>query len=197
MNPCTVDLNGCPINASSFSAHNSHESVCLRASMEADRDFLRAVYASTRTAEFVSAGWSAAEIHTLLAGQFTTQDAYYRRHYPRGRFDVVLCGTTPVGRLYHDWSSSEARVIDIALLPAYRGAGIGTRLMRALVAEAARRAMPMCLYVEFDNPVRALYRRLGFVPAGENGVYEQMRRAAGPFEEETVPPLAGLAASAA
>ncbi|WP_207004538.1 GNAT family N-acetyltransferase [Trinickia mobilis] len=164
--------------------------------MGADRHFLHAVYASTRTAEFAGAGWSAGEIHTLLAGQFTTQDAYYHRHYPHGRFDVVLLGETPVGRLYHDWSGSDARVIDIALLPAYRRAGIGTRLMRALVAEAARRAMPMCLYVEFDNPVRALYRRLGFVPVGENGVYEQMRRAAVPFDEKAVP-LAGLEASAA
>jgi GNAT superfamily N-acetyltransferase len=195
MNQFTVDSTGFPMG---FSINDSCESICLRASMEADQDFLHAVYASTRTAEFVNAGWGAAEIDTLLAGQFAMQDAYYRRHYRRGRFDVVLCGTMPVGRLYHDWSCREARVIDIALLPEYRGAGIGTRLMRALVAEAARRAMPMCLYVEFDNPVRSLYRRLGFAPVGENGVYEQMRRAVEPFaEEQTVPPLAGLAASAA
>ncbi len=68
------------------------------------------------------------------------------------------------------------QLIDIALLPTYRGAGIGTRLMRAIVAEAARKHMPMRLYVEFGNPVRKLYRTLGFVPAGENGVYELMRR---------------------
>ena len=189
---------GFSISTSGFSTNDSRESIGLRASLEADKDFLHAVYASTRTAEFVGAGWAAAEIDTLLAGQFAMQDAYYRRHYRHGRFDVVLCGTMPVGRLYHDWSGSEARVIDIALLPEHRGAGIGTRLMHALVAEAARRAMPMCLYVEFDNPVRSLYRRLGFEPAGENGVYEQMRRAAEPFEgEQSIAPLAGLAASAA
>jgi len=75
-------------------------------------------------------------------------------------------------------------LIDIALLPAYRGAGIGTRLMHAIVAEAARKRIPMQLYVEFNNPVRALYRRLGFMPAGENGVYEMMRRDALPFGDE-------------
>ncbi|WP_169708585.1 GNAT family N-acetyltransferase [Trinickia terrae] len=169
----------------------------MRASTASDRDFLHAVYASTRTAEFASAGWSPTEIHTLLAGQFTTQDAYYHRHYPHGRFDVVLSGGTAIGRLYHDWSGREAHVIDIALLPAWRGAGIGTRLMRVLVAEAARRAIPMCLHVEFDNPVRSLYRRLGFVPVGENGVYEQMRRDAAPFGGDEPEPLPGFAAGAA
>jgi ribosomal protein S18 acetylase RimI-like enzyme len=197
MNYCQVDSIGSRIAASANSIDGSQGNVCLRASLEADRGFLHAVYASTRTAEFLSAGWNAEEVHTLLAGQFTTQHAYYHRHYPHGRFDVVQVGETPVGRLYHDWSGEDARVIDIALLPAYRGAGIGTRLMRALVAEAARREMPMCLYVEVDNPVRALYRRLGFAAVGENGVYEQMRRAAEPFDDEFATPLEGLEASAA
>lgn len=164
--------------------------------MDSDRDFLRAVYASTRMAEFVQAGWSAEEVDTLLAGQFRMQDAYYRRHYPQGHFDVVLRDATALGRLYHDWSGREARVIDIALLPQYRGAGIGSRLMRALVAEAARRGMPMSLFVERGNPVRSLYRRLGFAAVGENGVYEQMWREAEPFYDEAALPLAGLASGA-
>lgn len=147
-------------------------------------------------AEFVGAGWSEEEAHTLLAGQFRMQDAYYRRHYPQGHFDVVLRDATAVGRLYYDWSGREACVIDIALLPQYRGAGIGSRLMRAVVAEAAHRGMPMSLYVERDNPVRSLYRRLGFAPIGENGVYEHMRRDAEPFDDEAALPLAGLAAGA-
>lgn len=192
-----ADAGGPLVQASRFPNDNARGEVGLRASTVADRDFLHTVYASTRTAEFVGAGWSPAEIETLLAGQFTTQDAYYRRHYPHGRFDVVQCDATAVGRLYHDWSGSEARVIDIALLPAHRGAGIGTRLMCALVAEAARRALPMSLYVEFDNPVRSLYRRLGFVPVGENGVYERMRRDPAPFGDDDPAPLPGFAAGSA
>jgi ribosomal protein S18 acetylase RimI-like enzyme len=197
MSNCTAGLPGSPGFASASPADGSHRSLALRASTESDRDFLHTVFAGTRTAEFANAGWSEQEIQTLLAEQFRMQDAYYRRHYPHGRFDIVLRGATAIGRLYHDWSGPEARVIDIALLPAARGAGIGTRLMRALVAEAARRAMPMNLYVESDNPVRALYRRLGFVAIGENGVYEQMRRDAEPFDDGEAAPLDGLEAGAA
>lgn len=161
-----------------------HDDVALRAATDADMDFLRKVFSSTRMQEFVSAGMPIEQAEALLASQFSIQHAYYRQHYPHGRFDVIVQGTSNIGRLYHDWHGDALQLIDIALLPAYRGAGIGTRLMRAIVAEAARKRMPMRLYVEFENPVRKLYRTLGFVPAGENGVYELMSRDVMPFDGE-------------
>ncbi|RKP48115.1 GNAT family N-acetyltransferase [Trinickia fusca] len=179
--------------ASGLTDQIEEDRIRLRAATAADSDFLHAVFASTRFDEFQNAGWNAKEIDDLLASQFSMQDAYYRRHYPSGRFDVIVHGVTGIGRLYHDWSDDAARVIDIALLPAYRGKGVGTRLMRAIVAEAARRALPVHLYVEFDNPVRALYHRLGFAGVGENGLYERMCREAGPFEVEgPIDSIAGL-----
>jgi ribosomal protein S18 acetylase RimI-like enzyme len=112
---------------------------------------------------------------------------------PHGRFDIIMQATSNIGRIYHDWHGDAVQLIDIALLPAYRGAGIGTRLMRAMVAEAARKHMPMQLYVEFHNPVRKLYRTLGFVPAGENGVYELMRRDVISVDDEAAwAPVKGL-----
>ena len=166
------------------SVRASHDGIALRAATDADMDFLREVFSSTRIHEFMSAGLPVEQIESLLAGQFLTQHNYYRRHYPHGRFDIIMLGERSVGRLYHDWSGEVVRVIDIALLPAYRGAGIGTRLMRAMVAEAATKHAPMQLYVESNNPVRTLYRTLGFVPTGENGIYELMRRNAMPFDEQ-------------
>ena len=155
-------------------------SPALRPALDSDRDFLREVFISTRAAEFAGIDREPAYINDLLAQQFTLQDSYYRRHYPHAHFDLVTCDGANVGRLYHHWGSTEVRLIDIALMPFYRGLGLGTQLMRALVAEAAKRGLAVSLYVEMQNPVRALYQRLGFVKSGENGVYEIMRREAGP-----------------
>jgi ribosomal protein S18 acetylase RimI-like enzyme len=154
--------------------------LALRPALESDRDFLRQVFISTRAAEFAGSDWTPAQIDDLLVQQFSLQDTYYRRHYPQAHFDLVTCNGTDAGRLYHHWGGTEVRLIDIALASSYRGVGLGTQLMQALVAEAARRGLAASLYVEMENPVRALYRRLGFVKAGENGVYEIMRRAVGP-----------------
>ncbi|RDU95057.1 GNAT family N-acetyltransferase [Trinickia dinghuensis] len=165
----------------------------LRSAREDDRDFLFRVFESTRAEEFARLGWGPERVAALLAEQFSMQDMYYRRHYPHGRFDVVMLGETAIGRFYHYWHGSEARLIDIALLPAHRGAGIGTRLVRDFVARAADKAMPAVLYVEMNNPVQALYRMLGFETVGENGVYHQMRRPAMPFADERVQPVEGLA----
>jgi ribosomal protein S18 acetylase RimI-like enzyme len=103
-----------------------------------------------------------------------------------------MSGEVAIGRLYHDWHGDEARLIDIALLPAYRGAGIGTRLLHAFVAQAVAGAMPIVLYVEMNNPVQALYRRLGFESVGENGVYLKMRRPAAAFADESGVFIEGL-----
>jgi len=171
----------------------SHDDIALRAATDADMDFLRKVFASTRMHEFVNAGMPVEQAEALLASQFPIQHAYYRQHYPHGRFDVIMQGARSIGRLYHDWQGDVVQLIDIALLPAYRGKGIGTCLMRAIVAEAARKHMPMRLYVEFDNPVRTLYRAFGFAPAGENGVYELMYRNVMPFDDKGAwAPVKGL-----
>lgn len=58
---------------------------------------------------------------------------------------------------------------DLAVIPAYRGRGIGARLLAAVENEArARGCCKVTLEVREDNPARALYERLGY-GAGSNG----------------------------
>jgi GNAT superfamily N-acetyltransferase len=60
--------------------------------------------------------------------------------------------------------------ISAAVLPAHRGRGIGSALIRALEAEARDRGIGrLSLSVERDNRAAALYRRLGFQPVACEG----------------------------
>jgi ribosomal protein S18 acetylase RimI-like enzyme len=52
--------------------------------------------------------------------------------------------------------------LSIALLPAYRGKGIGTALLSALLVRAQTIYRAVCLSVSVDNPAARLYQRLGF-----------------------------------
>ena len=66
--------------------------VSLRPSTPEDRDFLRAVYASTREEELRLVPWSDADKSAFVLMQFDAQDRAYHATYPDGRFLVVMVG---------------------------------------------------------------------------------------------------------
>lgn len=58
--------------------------------------------------------------------------------------------------------------LSIALLPEFRGRGIGTQLLSRLFAAPCGET-PVSLSVSTDNPAVRLYRRFGFAGVGETG----------------------------
>jgi ribosomal protein S18 acetylase RimI-like enzyme len=81
----------------------------------------------------------------------------------------------PIGRLYVDRWADQIRLVDIALLPEHRGAGLGRAILEELLAEGERRGLPVTIHVEYNNPALRLYRRLGFRHVDSNGIYYLMR----------------------
>jgi GNAT superfamily N-acetyltransferase len=68
--------------------------------------------------------------------------------------------------------------LTMAVLPGHRGRGVGTALLRRLLAEAAGRFGAVSLSVARTNPVRRLYEREGFEPVGppREGAVTMIRR---------------------
>jgi ribosomal protein S18 acetylase RimI-like enzyme len=145
--------------------------VTLRAVQEDDASFLLRVYASTRAEELAQIDWSEAQKDAFLRMQFEAQTRHYREHYAAARFDVIECDGEPAGRLIVLRAAGEIRLVDLALLPAWRGRGIGGRLLRELLAEASAARLPVTVHVERTNPALRLYARLGFTPIAEVGPY--------------------------
>lgn len=149
--------------------------VTLRPITDDDLPFLNDVYASTRQEELAPVPWSEAEKEAFLRMQFDAQHRHYAEHYPNASFDVILVDGAAAGRLYVDRRETEIRIVDIALLPAFRQRGIGTRLLTGLLDEGARSGRPVGIHVERFNPALRLYQRLGFVPIEDREVYLLMR----------------------
>jgi len=148
--------------------------IALRPITEDDRAFLYRVYASTRDDELAVTGWSDDQKAQFLHQQFEAQHRYYIENYADSRFDVIVQDAEPIGRLYVARWEEELRVIDIALLPAHRRTGIGSSLLRGLIAEAHAAGKPVRIHVERNNPALPLYERLGFRRTGDTGVYYLM-----------------------
>jgi len=143
----------------------------LRPIAPEDRDLLLRIYASTREEELAMTDWDEARKAEFLAGQFAAQDTWYRERYPGATLDVIEVGGERAGRLYVHRREREIRLMDIALLPEFRGAGLGTAIVEDLSAEAAAAGKTLTIHVEMYNPALRLYERLGFRRIGEHGVY--------------------------
>ena len=136
-----------------------------------DEPFLLAVYAGTRAEELARTDWDDARKDAFVRMQFDAQARSYGEQYAGASFDVVLVANRPAGRLYVDRREDAIHVLDVALLPEFRGQGIGSGLLRHLMEEAGAAGKPLTLYVERFNRALRLYDRLGFAVAGEEGIY--------------------------
>lgn len=115
--------------------------------------------------------------------QFSAQDRHYRENYAGASFDVVLVDGSPAGRLYVARWAEEIRIMDLALLPEFRGAGTGGRLIGDLAAEGRATEKRVTIHVERFNPAARLYDRLGFLPVSERGVHVLMQWAPADHEQ--------------
>lgn len=153
----------------------SYPGVALRQSEDDDLDFLYEVYAASRAAEMAMlSDWSEVQKEAFLRSQFQAQHHHYQSQYPNARFDVIVADGEDVGRLYVAPVSGEVRLMDIALLPQHRNRGIGRALVQDVLDEASRQGRRVSLHVEAQNPAKRLYARLGFIEAGEDGIYQRM-----------------------
>jgi ribosomal protein S18 acetylase RimI-like enzyme len=137
----------------------------LRPVAPEDDAFLFELYASTRQ-DIASLGLPAAQRDVLLRVQWMAQRQSYVARFPSSEHQLVLVEGRPAGRLWVARGPEELRVVDVSLLPAHRGSGLGTTLLRTLQEEASVAGKPLRLSVARDNPARRLYARLGFTPVG-------------------------------
>jgi ribosomal protein S18 acetylase RimI-like enzyme len=152
--------------------------ISLRPALPDDSDFLLSLYASTREAELQMFGWSEAQLDAFIRMQFNAQQHHYQGAYPDADHSIVCADEKPIGHLLVDRTAPEILLIDIALLPEFRGSGIGGRLIQALLDEAHPQGRAVKLHVWKNNPAARLYHRLGFTVTGDDGVYFEMLRPA-------------------
>jgi ribosomal protein S18 acetylase RimI-like enzyme len=148
--------------------------ITFRAAAASDQDFLSRLYASTRADEMDLVPWTDAEKSDFLRMQFAAQTQHYAEYFTNAAFNVVELERQPIGRLIVDRNRDVIHIIDIALVPQWRGRGIGKMLLCEILDEARDSGRTVTIHVEHFNPAMRLYERLGFKHIDTNGVYHLM-----------------------
>jgi len=147
----------------------------LRPATPADQAFLKAVYASTRADELaLLSDWGEAAVQAFVEMQFQAQTSFYRQQYPQAEHCIIVSEGEAVGRLWLARLATELRLLDLGLLPAWQGQGLGRQCLRQLQAQATQLGRALSLHVEINNRARRLYQALGFEVQGQQGLHLHM-----------------------
>ncbi len=103
------------------------------------------------------AGWPQPGDSGVIAEASAPVGAAWLRFFP---------GSDPGYGFVHDTTPE----VSMGILSQWRGRGIGTRLLDALLAQARQTGLKtLSLSVERDNPARRLYERTGFLTVDDEG----------------------------
>jgi ribosomal protein S18 acetylase RimI-like enzyme len=152
----------------------AEESITLRPATEEDRQFLLALYKSSRGDDLRGLGWEEERISEFLEMQYEAYQNFLTNDHPDIQDQIVLSFGEPVGHLAIEQRPDEIRLVDCSLMPEQRQHGTGTLLIQELQTQAAAAKRPLRLQViRFSRAVN-LFERLGFRRTSETGSHFQM-----------------------
>lgn len=147
----------------------------LRPAIPADQAFLKAVYASTRADELaLLSHWDEGAVQAFVEMQQQAQNRFYRQQYPQAELSIIVSEGEAVGRLWLARLAAEWRLLDLSILPAWQGQGLGRQCLLQLQAQARQLGHPLSLHVEINNRAQRLYQALGFEIQGQQGLHLHM-----------------------
>ena len=147
----------------------------LRPVTDADLPLLARLYASTRLEEVAQTGWPPELQQAFLQQQHEAQHSHYKAAFPQAEWSIIERADDAVGRLYWYERTDDLHVMDITLLPEFRGGGWGAAVLSDFLAHAADVGKGVTIHIEKTNPARSLYDRLGFRLVEDRGLYDYLR----------------------
>jgi ribosomal protein S18 acetylase RimI-like enzyme len=139
--------------------------VTLRPAEEADLGFLWDLQESTMR-PYIEATWGWDE---------AWQRQHFRRFKDPARIQIVELEGRAIGSIGLERYSDHIYVGAFQIEPAHQNRGIGTQLLRDVLADAKRADLPVKLQVLKMNPAKRLYERLGFSVSDETDTHFEMR----------------------
>lgn len=145
---------------------NSKANINTRSAGKEDREFLFALRTDAMK-QYVEEiyGWD---------GEF--QRAYFERDFWPEEIRIIQSDGVDVGMYAMVQDEDGYKLKRIEVLPTYQNRGIGTEILKVLLARADMENKPIGLRVFKINPAKRLYERLGFEVTGETETHYLLAR---------------------
>ena len=135
----------------------------LRPALPEDQDFLYQLKKAVNY-DYISAIWGWDEDFQ--------QSEFDHDFQKREEFSVIVSEGVAAGFLQLQRGTDFLNVAEIHLLPAFRGQGLGTAVLRHIQSLGDKAGLPILIGCFLANQgARNLYLRLGFQPAGESDTH--------------------------
>jgi GNAT superfamily N-acetyltransferase len=109
-------------------------------------------------------------ITTIWGWDEQVQRGFHDRAFNPGRWRIITAGGVDIGMIDVEYRPAEIYLARIEVHPTYQGHGIGTRLVSALIDEAARKGQDLVLDVlTVNHRAQALYQGLGMTEVARHG----------------------------
>jgi ribosomal protein S18 acetylase RimI-like enzyme len=134
----------------------------LRPARTDDQEFLYRLFYSVYSEKLQLVPLSAEEKKMLLELMYQGFVRHYDLLASASDDRLVLLDNESIGRMILLQTREEIRLADLAILPQYRGRGIGSALISQLQTESMMSKRPVRLQVGRFDRALTLYKRLGF-----------------------------------
>lgn len=114
-------------------------------------------------------------VETWGAWDEKIQHAHFAATFVPDETRIISTPAGVIGYIAVRPDTQELNLLNIMIVPAQQGRGLGTAILRDLLADAQTRRQAVRLQVLRVNPARALYERLGFAVYEETATHFRMR----------------------
>ena len=150
--------------------------IALRPASDADELFLFELFRALRAGRFDFQPGGHPQMAVTIRLQFKAQEHALASRYPGSEHSIILLDGAPVGRLRVARDETGFELADMSILPDHQRKGIGSAVMKNLIAEVHRGGLSIRSMVAQANEASFhFYRHLGFDVTGQDAGYVHVR----------------------
>jgi GNAT superfamily N-acetyltransferase len=105
------------------------------------------------------------------------QRGFFEKKWNSSNYQIIILAGQAVGAVSVEHCADHFFLSEVQIQPDFQSRGLGSQIIKAVLANAAARSLPVRLQVLRKSKAKNLYLRLGFSQTGETDTHILMEKA--------------------